>query len=188
VAVTERIRWEVQWHPANGARIRRLAITSRGVRRLVFTMGIAAWVIFAGGVLAGLEGILTRFEIDVARRQNTALRAQQEALREQALELAVRVFDGVERGRRVARLADLPARAREGQGLRLLARDAGNDAILIWSSQQSSRLDALGNELAAGRFEIGGMQAFLPAPASSGTAPVCNAAVLQVADVRSVAR
>jgi hypothetical protein len=42
-------------------------------------------------------------------------------------------------------------RASEGQSLRLSARDAGNEAILAWLSEQGVRLEALGNELGAGR-------------------------------------
>jgi len=130
VGVKDRIRWEVQWHPASSARIRRLVFTWRGARRLMLTLGIAGLVVVAGGLLAGFDGLLTRFAVDMARRQNTALRAQQDALREQAFDLAGRLFEGADRGRRMARLADTPARAWEGQSLRLPARDARNDVIL----------------------------------------------------------
>jgi hypothetical protein len=51
----------------------------------------------------------------------------------------------------MVRLADTPGRASEGQGLRLSARDAGNEAILAWLSEQGARLEALGNELRTGR-------------------------------------
>jgi hypothetical protein len=186
--VKDRIRWEVQWHPASGARIRRLAFTWRGTRRLMLALGIAGLVVVAGGLLAGLDGLLTRFAVDAARRQNRALRAQQAALREQAFDLAGRLFEGVDRGRRMARLADTPGRAWDGQSLRLPARDAGNEAILAWLSEQGVRLEALGNDLAAGRFEMGAKQASVPAPVSRGIVPVRNAAVLQVADMGSARR
>ena len=182
MGVRDRIRWEVQWHPANGARIRRVVITSRGARCLVFALGIASWVIVAGGLWAGLDVFLTRFAVDSARRQNTALRAQQEALREQAFNLAGRLFEGVERGHRVGRLADTPGRARESQSLHLPARDAGNEDILAWLSEQGVQLEALGNEPTADRAERGGKQVSVPAPARRGTAPVRNAPVLQMAD------
>ncbi len=188
MGVKDRIRWEVQWHPASGARIRRLAFTWRGVRRLMLALGIAGLVVVAGGLLAGLDGLLTRFAVDAARRQNRALRAQQEALREQAFDLAGRLFEGVDRGRRMARFADTPGHAWEGQSPRLPARDAGNDVILAWLSEQGVRLEALGNELAAGRVEIGGKQVSVPAPVRRGTVPVRNAAVLQVADMGSARR
>ena len=53
--------------------------------------------------------------------------------------------------RRMVRLADTPGRASEGQGLRLSARDAGNEAVLAWLPERGVRLEALGNELRAGR-------------------------------------
>jgi hypothetical protein len=188
VGVKDRIRWEVQWHPASGARIRRLVFTWCGARRLLLTLGIAGLVVVAGGLLAGLDGLLTRFAVNSARRQNTALRAQQEALREQAFDLVGRLFEGVDRGRRKAPLADTPGRAWEGQCPRLPARDTGNDGILAWLSEQGVRLETLGNALAAGQVEIGGKQVSVPALVRRGTVPVRNAAVLQVADVGSARR
>lgn len=188
MGVKDRIRWEVQWHPASGARIRRLTITSRRFRRLFFTVGVTSWVIVAGGLLVGLDGFLTRSAFEAARRQNTALRAQQEALREPAFSLAMRLFEGVERERRMARLTDAPGRAREGQSLHLPPRNPGTEATLAWLSEQSMLLEALGNDLAAGRVDIGGKQASVRAPASTGTGPVRNAAVLQVADMGSATR
>lgn len=188
MGVKDRIRWEVQWHPASGARIRRLAITSRGVRRLVFTLGIAGWVVVAGGLLVGLDGFLTRFAVEAAWRQNTSLRAQQETLREQAFALSVRLFEGVERERRMARLAGTPGHAWENQYPRPSARDAGNEAILAWLSEQGARLEVLGNELATGRVEMGVKQALASGPVRRGTVPVRDAAVLRVADTGSITR
>lgn len=188
MGVEDCIRWEVNWHSASGARIRRLAFTWRGARRLMLAPGIAGLVVVAGGLLACLGGFLTRFAVAAAGRQNRALRAQQEALREQAFGLAGRVFEGVDCGRRMARLADTPGRTWEGQSLRLPARDAGNEAILAWLSEQGVQLEALGNGLAAGRVEMGAKQASVPASVSRGTVPVRNAAVLQVADMGSARR
>ena len=185
MGVRDRVQWEVQWHPASGARIRRVVITSRGARRLAFALGIASWVIVAGGLWAGLDVFLTRFAVDSAKRQNTTLRARQEALREQAFDLAGRLFEGVDRGRRVARVADTPGRAWEGQSPRLPARDAGTDGILAWLSERGVRLEALGNELAAGQVEISGKQLSVPAPVRREAVFVRNAAVLQVADMGS---
>jgi hypothetical protein len=155
---------------------------------LMLALGVAGLVVVSGGLLAGLDGLLTRFAVGAARRQNVALRAQQEALREQAFDLAVRLLERVDRGRQMAWLVGTPDRAWEGQRLGLPARDAGNEAILGWFSEQGSRLEALGNELAGGRVEIGGRQASVPAQAGRGTAPVRNAALLQVADVGSARR
>jgi hypothetical protein len=185
VDVNDRIRWEVQWHPANGARIRRLRITSRGVRRLIFALGIVVWVVLAGGLLAGFEGLLARSAIDSARRQNTALMVQQETLREQAFDLAVRLSEEIERGRGTARSAGVPGHAWEGRRPRPPARDAGSDTILAWLSEQGARLEAVGNELAAARAEVGSKQASVPVPAAIGIVPAGNAAMLQVAELGS---
>jgi hypothetical protein len=184
VGVNDRIRWEVQWHPAGGARIRRLVFTSRGARRLLFSLGVVGWIVVAGALWAGLDVLLTRFAVDAARRENRALRAQQEVLREQAGDLAGRVLEAVERGRRMARVVDPSGRAWEGQGLRLPARGVGDEAFRAWLGEQDEWLERLGNELAAGRVDIGVKQASVRAPARTGTAPVRNAAVFQVADVR----
>jgi hypothetical protein len=184
VGVKERIRWEVQWHPASGARIRRLVFTWRGPRRLMFALVIAGLVVTAGWVLTGPDCLPTRFAVDAARHENRALRAQQEVLREQAGDLAGRVFEAVERGRRMARVADPSGRAWEGQGLRLPARDVGDEAFLAWLCEQGEWLERLGNELAAGRVDISVKQASVLVPTRTGTAPVRKAAVFQVADVR----
>jgi hypothetical protein len=95
-------------------------------------------------LLAGLDGLLTCFEVDAARHQNWALMAQQKALHEQAFDLAGRLFEGVERGRRMARLADTLGRASEGQSPRLSARDAGSEALLAWHSEQRATLERSG--------------------------------------------
>ena len=76
MGVKDSIRWEVQWHPASGARIRRLGITSRGVRRLIFALGIGVWVVLAVGVLVGLDGFLTRSAVDTVVRENAELKAR----------------------------------------------------------------------------------------------------------------
>jgi len=188
VGVNDRIRWEVQWHPTSGARIRRLAITSRGVRRLLLTVGIAGWVVVAGGLFVVLDGVRTHFAVEAAGRQNTSLRAQQDALREQALELAVRLAEGVERGRGVVRSVNTPGPALERQSLRLPATDARNDAILAWLSEQSALLEALGHGLPAGRVATGGMQASLPVAVRKGLVRTGNPAALQVADMGSATR
>ena len=64
---------------------------------------VAVLVLVAGGSLAAADGIRTRAAVEEARRQNRALRAQQEALQEQAFDLARRLFEDLERGRLVGR-------------------------------------------------------------------------------------
>ncbi len=183
-----RIAWEVQWHPASGAGIRRLAITARGAGRLVFLLGILSWTVIAGLLLVGLDGFYTGFAIDSAGRQNTALRAQQAILREQALDLAARLAVDLERGRRMARPAGGSGRVRGGPSLVLPASDAGNHAVLAWLSEESVRLEALGNELAARRVEMDGKQASVSSPVGKGTGPMLSAEVLPRANLGTARR
>lgn len=187
MSLKDRTRWEVQWHPASGAGIRRVVLTWRGARHLTVALGLAGMVVVAGGSLAGLDGFLTPFAVEAARRENRSLRAQQGTLREQAYDLAGRLFEGVERGRHMARLAGTPGRAWEGRSLRLPARDAGDEAILAWFLAEGTRLDAIGKELTAERIEMGVLQASVPAPADTETGSERNAAV-QVADLGSAGR
>jgi hypothetical protein len=168
--------------------MRRLVFTWRGPRRVMLALGIAGSVVTAGWVLTGPDWLPTRFAVETARRENSALRVQQGVVREQAFDLAGRVFEAAGRGRRMARLTDSPGRAREGESLRLPARDVGDEAFRAWLAEQGLWLERLGNELAAGRVDIGVKQASGPAPGRAGTAPVRHAAVFQVAEVRPAGR
>ncbi len=188
VGVRDHIVWEVQWHPASGAGIRRLVVTWRDARRLLLALGIACLVVVAGWSLAGLDGLLTGFTADTARRQNRALRAQQEALREQAFDLTKRLSAGLEHGRRMARVVGTPGGAWKGQSQRLPTRETGDEALLAWLSTEGMRLEAIGNELTVGRVENGMLLASVPAPAGPGPAPERDGAVLQVADLGSAGR
>lgn len=181
------VRYEVQWHAADGAGIRRLIVTWQGARRLMLALGMVGLVVVVGWSLAGLDGLVTHFPVAAAERQNRALRAQQEMLREQVIELAGRLFQGVERGRRLARLTDTRGRAWESLFPLPPARDAGDAAILAWLSEQGTRLEVIGNELTTISVEMSVKRASTPAPPDTGTGPVRNAAV-QVADLGSVGR
>ncbi|MBI4915041.1 MAG: hypothetical protein HY825_04280 [Acidobacteria bacterium] len=116
-------------------------------------------------------------------RDNAELRARQEALRERAFDLADLVDRSAEQGRRIASLAGVPSRALETPNPGPPAKDAGNEAVVVWLSEQGARLDALGNELDAGRVEMGVKQASLPEPDGGVRAPVHDDAVAWVADV-----
>lgn len=178
MGVNDRIRWELQWHPASGARIRRLVFTWSGVRRLMLALGSAGMAVVTGGLLAGLDGPPARSAFEAAMRQNSDLWAQEEALREQAFDLAQRVSAAVNRGRRMARSADTRGRAWERQVLPMPTRNADNEVVRAWLSERGMLLEALGNELTTGRLETGVTQASLPVPLNSVTA-------LQVADLGS---
>jgi hypothetical protein len=169
VGVMDGIGWKLQRHPAGGAGIPRPGLTRRGVRRLVFAVGIASWVLVAGSV-GGVAGLLTHSALDSTRSQNKALRAQQEILREQAFDLAWRLFEDAGRGRRMARLTDAPGHAFQDWWPHPPARDAGDDALVAWLSEQGLRLEALGTQLAASRVGTGPTRA--PSQASrTGISP-----------------
>lgn len=93
-------------------------------------LGIAGSILVAGGLLAGFDGFRTRLALDAARRQNTALRARQEALGERADGLAARLVEAVDCRRRIVRLAGSTSRAWEDESLRLPASEIRNEAIL----------------------------------------------------------
>lgn len=78
VSAKDQTRWEVQWHPASGAGIRRLVFTWRGARRLLLTLVIATLAVVACGLVAGR----TPRAVDAAKSENSALKARQEALLE----------------------------------------------------------------------------------------------------------
>jgi len=114
-------------------------------------VAVAGLVVIAGGLLAGIDGMRTRSAVAAARSENRAVRALQEALREQAFDLAGRSYEAVERGRWMTRLTHTPGRSGKGESLGLPAKAAGDEALLAWLSEQSVRLDALGNAPAARR-------------------------------------
>lgn len=154
------------------------------------TFGIVA--LFALGVVGafsvGSNRVLAHPGVDMVPCENTELKARPDAMRERAFDLAKQLYERVEQGRRMLRMADTPGHAWEGQCPRPPARDAGDEAILAWLSEQGTRLEAIGNELTAGRVEMGMKQASVPAPVGMGTVPMRNAAVLQVADLGSARR
>lgn len=185
MGLRDRGQWEVQWHPAGGGRIRRLVLTWRGARRLMLALGIAGLVAIAGGLLAGFDGVPTRLAVDAARRQNRALWVEQEDLREQASNLAERLSEDVERGRQMARWAGTPDGAWEGPCSPPPPRDAGDEAILAWLSEQGTQLEAIGDALAAHQVDLGQKQASVPAPVGKGATLPGHAAALQVAERES---
>lgn len=138
-----------------------------------------------GVLLVRSDRVLRHFAIDPVVRENTELKARHDALRERAFDLAEQLDERVELERRMLGMAESPAHAWENQSLRLPARDAGDDAILAWLSQQEARFEALGNELAARRVETGGQQASVPAPADRVPVPVRGAAMFQLAGLGS---
>ena len=176
---------ELQWR-GRGGKFRHLVLTPGGLRRALGNSGIVAlFALAVGGALFVRSDRFPRlFGLDPVVRENTELKARHAALRERAFDAAAQLDERIELGRRMLGMAETPAHAWEDQSLRLPARDAGDDAILAWISEQEARLAAIGNELAAGRVGTGGEQASVPAPANRAV-PVRGAAMLQVAGLGS---
>lgn len=177
---------ELQWQ-GRGGRFRHLALTPRGVRRVLTASGLIALLALAvvGVRLVRSDRALGHLAIDSVVRENTELKARHDALRARAFDLAEQLDERVELGRRMLGMTKTPAHAWKDQSLRLPARDAGDEAILAWLSEQEARFEALGNELAARRVETGGQQASVPAPANRVPVPVRGAAMFQVAGLGS---
>ncbi len=174
---------ELQWQ-GRGGRFRHFALTPRGVRQVLAASGIVALLAVSGVRLVRSDRALGHLTVGSVVRENTELKARHDALREQAFDLAEQLDERVELGRTMLGMAETPAHGWEEQSLRLPARDAGDEAILAWLSQEEARFEALGNELAARRVDTGGKQASVPEPANRAV-PVGGAAVLQVADLHS---
>jgi hypothetical protein len=113
--------------------------------------------------------------------ENTELRARQEALRDRVFELADQLYVRLEKGRHLARLVDSPGSGWENRCPHPPARDSGDDVVLAWLSEQMTRLDAIGEEAAAHKVDIGLKRASATVPTSRGARPVRRAALLQVA-------
>ncbi len=178
---------ELQWQ-GRGGKFRHLAITSLGARRVLGSVGIVALFAVVGVFSVASGRNPARVGVDTLLRENTELKARQNALRERAFDLADELYARAEQGRRMARLGGTARHAWEGRYPHPPARDAGNEAILAWLSEQGVRLEALGNDLAVGRAEMGVKRASVPAPVSKGPVPVQDAAVLPVVDRGSVRR
>lgn len=157
-------RLEAQPPGAGLAVGRRLVLTWSEARRVLLALAIASVVIVAGWSLAGLDGLLTRFPVAASRRENRALREQQEVLRKHAFDLAARLAASVDRGRRLARFAGSPTLVWDGQHPRPPVRGDGDEAVLAWLSEEGTRLEAIGIELTAGRTEMIVQQASAPSP------------------------
>lgn len=177
---------ELQWQGIDG-RFRHLALGPPGWRRVAGAIAVVSLLALAvAGAFSAEPGrALARRGIDPVVRENAELRARQEALRERAFDLADLVDRSAEQGRRIATLAGVPSHASETPSAGPPADDAANEALLAWLSEQASRLDALGNELDAGRVETGVKQASLPEPDGGASAPGHDDAVPRVVGVGS---
>ena len=183
--VNDRGRPKVRGPAAGIDVVRRVDFTWSGARRVTLALGIVGLALVAGWSLAGLDRLVTRFPVDVSRRQNLTLQAQREALRANVFGLGGRLAENVEHGRRIARLTGASARIWQGQYPRPPAREAGGDAVLAWLEEEGSRLDSIGNELAVGRpgpTEMIAKRASTRAPLIVGWVSISGEPALVVAD------
>jgi murein DD-endopeptidase MepM/ murein hydrolase activator NlpD len=143
--------WEIQWHPADGGRFRRLVLTRRGLRRTFWALAAVLLVVLVimAALPLGLRGVLTSFTVDAARRENRALRLRAEELRERAYGLADRMRETVQRGRRVAWELGASPQVWEASCPAPPPRGAEDETTIRWLGEQGVRLGALSEALAA---------------------------------------
>jgi len=170
--------WEVQWHSGSGGRLRRVTLTRRGLRNVI--IGLAAATLLMLGIMGiiplGLRGLLQRFSVDSARRENETLRADGERLREAALTLARRTHVLAQRGRRLAWAVGAPIPAAGGSLGRPPGPDSGDGELLGWLSESGTRLERVGGGLAGG-----GAAAPCPLTSLPSALPVKQERAVQVA-------
>ncbi len=188
VNMRRRFLLELQWR-GRGGKFRHLAVRPPVLRRVTGAFGIIAVVALAIGVggtfSAGTDRPLPHYGVGGILREHTELKARHDALSERAFDLAEQLYARVELGRRMIRTAGTTGVAWRGQCPRPPARDAGDEAIFVWLSAQGTRLEAIGNELTAGRVETGVKQASARTPVSAESVPARSAAMVFVAVIGS---
>jgi hypothetical protein len=177
VCVKRHILLELQWQDRRG-RFRHIVLSPQGPMRVLGAFGIV--VLFALALVGASSSKSNRkpapVGVDTLWRENSELKARQDTLRELAFDLSQQLYWRLEHGRRMARLVDTPGRVWADQCPRPPARDAGDEAILAWLSEQATRLEAVGNNFTADWVEQGEARASLRAPVNGGP-------VLYVADM-----
>jgi murein DD-endopeptidase MepM/ murein hydrolase activator NlpD len=150
VGLSDKAIWEVQWHPGNGGRFRRLVLTWRGLRRVLVGLGVLGILALAivAALPLGLRGFFSSFTVDSARRENRTLKARQDALRERSLALAGRVYAQLQRGRRLAWTVGLQAQDWGASCPTPPGVGAADETTAVWLSRQGARLEKLGDGLA----------------------------------------
>lgn len=151
---------ELQWQ-GRGGRFRHLAVGFPGLRSVLGTLGIAALLALAGASSVGSGRAAVCRAINLAAHENAELKVRQRALRERAFDLADLINRRAEQGQRIGSLAGAPSPAAEAPYPRPPDEDAGDEALVLWLSEQGERVEALGNELDAVRLEMGAKHASL---------------------------
>ncbi len=127
-------------------------------------------------------------DLDAIQRENVELKARQDDLRERAFDLAEQLCWHAERERWTVRPAVAPGHSQMDRRLVPPRRDAGNEAILAWLSEQGAQLEALENEVSPGYAEAGTGQARLRATVGGETVSERDAAALRAASTAPAAR
>jgi murein DD-endopeptidase MepM/ murein hydrolase activator NlpD len=158
--------------------LRRLTLTRRGLRNLIIGAAAAMLLMLAvmGVIPLGLRGLLQRFTVDSARRENVTLRADGERLRENALALAYRLHVLAHRGRRLAWTIGSPVPNADDPPGRPPGVDASDADLLLWLSGSAALLDRVGAALAGG-----GASAPCPVASLPSALPVKQGRAVQVA-------
>lgn len=165
-AATHRCSLELQWQ-GRGGRFHHLAFSPRGLRRALGTFGIVAVLAVAGALSLASSRAEAPVDINAFLRENLELKARQDALREQAYDLAEQLYWHAEQEIRTVRLADAPGDTWAGTCRPPPGREAGDEAILAWLSEQGERLEAFGGGLPAGTADAGGQRSAAPASNSN---------------------
>ena len=151
MGLKDRALWEIQWHPSEGGKLRRLVLTRRGLRRGLATLGFVLLVVLVivAALPLGLRGFLTSFTVEAARRENRGLRLQADGLRDQELRLAAAVIERVQRGRRVAWVVGSGSQAWLPPCPPAPQVGSGDEPMARWLAAQGERLGALEDALSA---------------------------------------
>jgi murein DD-endopeptidase MepM/ murein hydrolase activator NlpD len=142
--------WEVQWHPAGGGRPRRVTLTKVGIRRLALLIALALVLLVAslGVVPLGMRGVLEKFTVDAARRENVNLHNAGEEFHERAYLLAVRLHASLQLGRRLAWALDAPSEVWNVKVGSLPARQEADARLVEWLNGAAPLLTELGERIA----------------------------------------
>lgn len=149
-AATHRCSLELQWQ-GRGGRFHHLAFSPRGLRRALGTFGIVVAIVVGALSLASSRASAPGpGGIDAVLRENLELKARRDALRERAYDLAEQLYWHAEQELRMAAPADAPSDAWTDRCSRPPGREAGDEAILAWLTDQGVRLEVLGGRLPSG--------------------------------------
>ena len=191
-AVRRRLFLELQWQ-GRGGKFRHFAVKPPAPRRVTGALGAVAFLALAFAV-AGTFSAATNppqphFGVGAILNEHTALKARHDTLRERAFDLAEQLYAQVEQGRKTAWLAaNTTSSPLQGPCPRPPARDAGDEAIFAWLLEHGARLEAIADELTAGRVEPGVILASAAAAASREIVAAHGAGTFQSADMGSAGR